>query len=73
MTQININIRMDEILKNQAKKKSSTKEKNIMEGIVIPPGEENDPFWSEKNIRYVLEGIHAADEGRLTEHELIEV
>jgi hypothetical protein len=44
-----------------------------MEGIVIPPDDENDPFWSEKNIRYVLEGIRSADEGRLIERELIEV
>jgi DNA-damage-inducible protein J len=52
--------------------KKTIKEKNIMGGIVIPPGEEADPFWSENNIRYVLEGIRAANEGRLTEHELIE-
>jgi hypothetical protein len=64
MAQTNINIRMDASLKAQ---------KDFMDGIVIPPGEENDPFWSRKNIRYVLEGIRAADEGRLTEHELIEV
>jgi addiction module RelB/DinJ family antitoxin len=53
--------------------KKAAKKKGFMDGIVIPPGEENDPFWSRKNIRYVLEGIRAADEGRLTEHELIEV
>jgi DNA-damage-inducible protein J len=53
--------------------KKAAKKKDFMDGIVIPPGEENDPFWSRKNIRYVLEGIRAADEGRLMEHELIEV
>jgi DNA-damage-inducible protein J len=107
MAQTNINIRIDETLKNQAEnlfselginmttafnifvrqavrqrkipfeisgeKLASTKEKDFMEGIVIPPGEENDPFWSRENIRHVLEGIRAADEGRLTEHELVEV
>jgi hypothetical protein len=56
-----------------AERQPSAKKKDFMDGIVIPPGEENDPFWSRKNIRYVLEGIRAADEGRLTEHELIEV
>jgi DNA-damage-inducible protein J len=53
-------------------KPSSIEEKDIMDGIVIPPGEENDPFWSRSNIKVLRESIKAADEGRLTEHELIE-
>jgi DNA-damage-inducible protein J len=61
----------------RAEKPSSTKKiakkKDFMDGIVIPPGEENDPFWSRSNIKVLLESIKAADEGRLTEHELIEV
>ncbi|MDR3275607.1 MAG: type II toxin-antitoxin system RelB/DinJ family antitoxin, partial [Treponema sp.] len=52
--------------------KKAAKRKDFMDGIVIPPGEENDPFWSRKNVRYVLKSIKAANEGRLTEHELIE-
>jgi DNA-damage-inducible protein J len=31
-----------------------------------------DPFYSESNMRVLLESIQAADEGKLTEHELIE-
>jgi DNA-damage-inducible protein J len=53
--------------------KKTAKKKDFMDGIVIPPGEENDPFWSRSNIKVLLESIKAADEGRLTEHELIEV
>lgn len=32
-----------------------------------------DPFYSEKNLKVLRESIHDADEGKLTEHELIEV
>ena len=30
-------------------------------------------FYSESNIKFILEGVKAANEGRLTPHELIEV
>jgi DNA-damage-inducible protein J len=66
-------IPFDVSAEKQPSVKKAAKKKDFMDGIVIPPGEENDPFWSRKNIRYVLKGIRAAEEGRLTEHELIEV
>ncbi|MBR1614873.1 MAG: type II toxin-antitoxin system RelB/DinJ family antitoxin [Treponema sp.] len=33
----------------------------------------SDPFWSEENQAWLRESIKQAKEGRLTEHELIEV
>lgn len=30
-------------------------------------------FYSESNVRFILEGVKAANEGKLTPHELIEV
>ena len=32
-----------------------------------------DPFYSESNMRVLKQSIREADEGKLTEHELIEV
>ncbi|MCL1830994.1 MAG: type II toxin-antitoxin system RelB/DinJ family antitoxin [Oscillospiraceae bacterium] len=32
-----------------------------------------DPFYSNSNMKVLLESIHDADVGRLTEHELIEI
>jgi DNA-damage-inducible protein J len=42
-------------------------------GFVIPPGEENDPFWNDSNQRALQRSIEAAERGELTEHEPIEV
>jgi DNA-damage-inducible protein J len=42
-------------------------------GFVIPPGEENDPFWSDGNQRALQQSIEAAERGELTAHEPIEV
>jgi DNA-damage-inducible protein J len=39
----------------------------------VPPGEEDDLFYSEKNLRHLQEAVRAADEGKFVEHELIEV
>lgn len=33
---------------------------------------ENDPFYSEENLGVLRESIKAADEGKVTEHELVE-
>ena len=33
----------------------------------------NDPFYSEENMRVLRKSIKAANEGKVTEHELIEV
>ena len=35
--------------------------------------DEIDPFYSESNMRVLLQSIKEADEGKLTQHELIEV
>ncbi|MCL2099771.1 MAG: type II toxin-antitoxin system RelB/DinJ family antitoxin [Oscillospiraceae bacterium] len=35
--------------------------------------DETDPFYSENNMRVLLQSIKEADEGKLTRHELIEV
>ncbi|MDR1787281.1 MAG: type II toxin-antitoxin system RelB/DinJ family antitoxin [Treponema sp.] len=45
----------------------------VREGFVVPKGEEDDPFWSEVNLRHIRKGIEEAEAGKLTEHELIEV
>jgi DNA-damage-inducible protein J len=45
----------------------------IRAGYPVPPGEEDDPFYSEKNLRYLQEAARAADEGKFVQHELIEV
>jgi DNA-damage-inducible protein J len=42
------------------------------EGFIIPKGEENDPFWSESNLRVLKKGIKQLEEGKGVEHELIE-
>ena len=39
----------------------------------VPPGEEDDPFYSEKNLQRLQEAAKAADEGKFVLHELIEV
>ncbi|MDR3109325.1 MAG: hypothetical protein LBU65_06525 [Planctomycetaceae bacterium] len=45
--------------------------------VVIPTGEENDPFYSESNLRWLQESIKEADEGKfavkITLDELLEM
>ncbi|GHT31340.1 hypothetical protein FACS1894214_2580 [Planctomycetales bacterium] len=45
--------------------------------VVIPPGEENDPFYSESNLRELKESIRQANEGNfavtMTLDELLEM
>jgi DNA-damage-inducible protein J len=50
----------------------STEKELKREGWIIPKGEENDPFWSETNLKALNESIRGAEAGKLTEHELIE-
>jgi DNA-damage-inducible protein J len=45
----------------------------IREGVIIPKGEENDPFYSVANIRHLTKAMKDCDEGKMTVHELIEV
>jgi hypothetical protein len=49
------------------------KQPKMVLGVEIPEGEEDDPFYSESNIRAVLKSVKALAEGRGTAHELIEV
>ncbi|MCL2153095.1 MAG: type II toxin-antitoxin system RelB/DinJ family antitoxin [Oscillospiraceae bacterium] len=41
-------------------------------GIPFEITTKNDPFYSESNLRVLRQSIKDADEGKLTEHELIE-
>ena len=41
--------------------------------IPFEVSDETDPFYSESNMRVLLQSIKEADEGKLTQHELIEV
>jgi DNA-damage-inducible protein J len=45
----------------------------IRAGYPVPPGEEDDPFYSEKNLQSLREAVHAAEEGKFVRHEPIEV
>jgi DNA-damage-inducible protein J len=49
------------------------KQPKMVLGVEVPEGEEDDPFYSESNIRALLKSIKSGEEGRVTEHELIEV
>jgi hypothetical protein len=49
------------------------KQPKMVLGVEVPEGEEDDPFYSESNIRAVLTSVKALVEGRGTAHELIEV
>jgi hypothetical protein len=51
----------------------SAKQPKMVLGVEVPEGEEDDPFYSEPNIHAVLGSMKDAEEGRLTEHELIAV
>jgi DNA-damage-inducible protein J len=39
----------------------------MREGFIVPKGEENDPFWSEPNLKAVKEGIRQIEEGKAVE------
>jgi DNA-damage-inducible protein J len=43
------------------------------EGFIIPRGEENDPFWSESNLRVVKKGIRQIEEGKVVEKTMAEL
>jgi DNA-damage-inducible protein J len=42
-------------------------------GIPFEITAKTDPFYSDSNMRVLMQSIKEADEGKLTEHELIEV
>ena len=44
-----------------------------VKGLPFDVTVENDPFYSENNLRVLRESIKEANEGKVTEHELIEV
>ncbi len=80
-----INIRMDDGLKEKADILFSELGMNISTafnifirqavrqgGIPFDININADPFYSEKNIRVLRKSIKEADEGKLTEHELLE-
>jgi DNA-damage-inducible protein J len=86
MAQTNINIRMDAVLKKQAESlfaemginmttafnifvRQSVRQRKIPFEISA----ENDPFYSEANMRVLRQSIKDANDGKLTAHELIEV
>ena len=52
----------------------SEPETNRNEALNVDEMDESDQlFYSESNIKFILEGVKAANEGKLTPHELIEV
>ncbi len=84
MAQSSINVRVDDNLKHQFEQfcddigltmssaitvfmKRAVREQRIPFEIAA------DPFYSEENIQYLLRGLKALNEGRVTEHELIMV
>lgn len=84
MSQTNINIRIDENLKKQFDKfcedigMSMTTAFNIFAKKVvkeqkIPFEITADPFYSDANIKRLKKAIKDAEDGKLTEHEIIEV
>jgi DNA-damage-inducible protein J len=44
----------------------------VREGFIVPKGEENDPFWSESNLRALKGSIQQLEAGKGVEHDLIE-
>ena len=84
MAQTMVNFRMDENLKNKMDTvckemgMSSTTAYTIFASKVVRehriPFEINaDPFYSESNMTFLRNAIKALDEGKGTQHELIEV
>jgi DNA-damage-inducible protein J len=43
------------------------------EGFIIPRGEENDPFWSESNLKALKKSIQQLEEGKGVEKTLVEL
>ena len=81
-----VNIRMDDNLKEKADSLfeelglNMTTAVNIFVRQVVRQGgipfeitTKTDPFYSESNMRVLRQSIKDADDGKLTEHELIEV
>ena len=81
-----VNIRMDDILKEKADKLfedlglNMTTAVNMFVRQVIRQGgipfevtTKIDPFYSAKNMKVLMQSIKEADEGKLTEHDLLEV
>ncbi len=79
----NISIRMDKELKERAELvfgemgMNMTTAFNIFVRQTLRQGKipfeiQTDPFYSESNMKVLLQSIREADEGKLTEHELIE-
>ena len=81
-----VNIRMDDSLKEKADclfedlGLNMTTAVNMFVRQVIRQGgipfeitTKIDPFYSARNLKVLMQSIREADEGKLTEHELIEV
>ena len=79
----NISIRMDKDLKEQADTVFNEMGMNLSTAFnifvrqtirqgKIPFDIYTDPFYSEKNMAALRKSIKSADEGKLTEHEIIE-
>jgi DNA-damage-inducible protein J len=81
-----VNIRIDDGLKERADSLfaelglNMTTAVNIFVRQVVRQGgmpfeitTKTDPFYSESNMRVLRQSIKEADEGKLTEHDLIEV
>lgn len=79
----NVNIRVDDNLKKDAEHifselglsmsaATTVFYKQVVRSGGIPFELVLDPFYSESNMRVLRQSIKAADEGKLTEHELIE-
>ena len=81
-----VNIRMDDSLKEKADRLfeelglNMTTAVNMFVRQVIRQGgipfeitTKIDPFYSARNLKVLMQSIKEADEGKLTEHDLIEV
>lgn len=70
MARTNVKIRAGNSLKRYAFRQKKipfelpAEKKSIMDGIVIPNGEENDSFYSGPNIRWLRESIKQGKEGK---------
>jgi DNA-damage-inducible protein J len=79
-----VNIRVDDTLKNQAEKLFNTLGMNFSSAVNIFLSQAvrqggipfeittRDPFYSEENMKILRQSIREVNEGRLTVHELIE-
>lgn len=80
---VNVNFRLDADVKKEMEKACDDMgltltsaftvfAKKVAREKRIPFDVSADPFYSESNMRVLRESIKSANEGRLTEHELIE-